>query len=284
MKRDLTLCIDIGGTHITTAVVERDMLFLVKGTLIHEYVDSQASKEDILARWYNAIAKSIHAAQGKVATMLVSIPGPFDYQNGICLMDGMHKYQSLLHMDVRDYLSVNFDIREENIFFFNDAHAFLLGEVYYYGWSDKRIVGLTLGTGLGSAWYDGVVPKDLNYGSARFRDGIAEDYISTRGIIDFLSKHTNLKFENIKELAQTTHAEHERKMAFSFLTNALIEFVRIYVIPLNPDAIVIGGSIAKAHTFFMKELRASTTIPIVVASMDEMNLFYGMITTLTISK
>lgn len=282
MKTDLILCIDIGGTHITTAVIERGTLILIEGSLIHKYVDSQASRDHILRQWNEAIEMSMDSIEQKITTMLVSIPGPFDYKKGICLMDGMHKYQSLMHMDVRHYLSTNFHIPKDDIFFFNDAHAFLLGEVYYHKWVGNRVVGLTLGTGLGSAWYDGMVPKDLNYGSASFRDGITEDYISTRGIIDFLATRTDLKFNNVKELVEARGADDSRKIAFSFLTTALVEFICLYIKPLNPDAIVIGGSIAKAHAFFMEDVRRADTIPIVIASMDEMNLFYGMITALDI--
>ena len=282
MKIDLILCIDIGGTHITTAVIESGTLAILQDSLTHRYVDSQASRDHILQQWNEAIEMSIGSIEHDIATMLVSIPGPFDYEKGICLMDGMHKYQSLLHMDVRHYLSTNFYVPKEDIFFFNDAHAFLLGEVYHHKWNGNKVVGLTLGTGLGSAWYDGMAPRDLNYGSASFREGITEDYISTRGIIDFLAARTDKKFNNIKELVEEKEADSSRQVAFSFLATALVEFIQMYITPLNPDVIVIGGSIAKAHTFFIEDVRKATTIPIVIASMDEVNLFYGMITTLDI--
>jgi len=279
MDSNLILCIDIGGTHITAAVLDRQSMSLHKGALAHEQVDSQGAKENILLEWDRAIAGVLHRAGGKMQAVFVSIPGPFDYEQGICLMDGMHKYQSLLHMDVKSYFADRYSFRPERVFFFNDALAFLLGEVYHYRWRDKTVVGLTLGTGLGSALYSPLELKDLNYGSADFRDGIAEDYISTRGVLDFLSTQTDYRFKNVKEVVHKEGKEKERTAAFTFLTDALLDFIRMYITPLNPDVIVLGGSIAKAHELFLKELEQGQSIPVKIASMDEMNLFLGMAST-----
>jgi len=276
---NLILCVDIGGTHITSACLDKDSMLLIDGSLRHQLVNSQGDEERILSDWDNALSATLDSVEGSIDAMFVSIPGPFDYDNGICLMDGMHKYQSLLHMDIKAYFASHYHISSERIFFFNDAHAFLLGEVYHYGWSKRRIVGLTLGTGLGSALYDDMTPKDLNFGSADFRSGIVEDYISTRGIVRFLAEHTGRTFAHIKQLVDDTNAGKEQDAAFSFLTTALIDFIEMYIVPLNPDIIVLGGSIAKANHLFLKNLQDVIAIPIIVASMDEVNLFYGMAST-----
>lgn len=276
MKKELILCIDIGGTHITSAVVDRDAMQLVDRSFCYQPVNSQGSRQAILADWDQAIQQSLASINKPLDAMMIAIPGPFDYTQGICLMDGMHKYQSLLHLDVKSYLAVTYGIPKSAIFFFNDAQAFLLGEIYHQHWFAKRVVGLTLGTGLGSAWYDQRELKDLNYGSASFREGIAEDYISTRGLLGFLAGKSNRSYANVKELVEDEAAAAEQKLAFDFLREALLEFIQAYILPLDPDAIVIGGSIAKAERFFLAQLQAEVPIPIQLASMDEKNIFYGM--------
>lgn len=273
----LALCLDIGGTHITAAVVSAKEGSFSMLSQVRSGVDSMADKSVILEHWENGIDKALAELKNPITEIYVSIPGPFDYEKGISLMDGMHKYQSILYMDVKDYLSQKYAVPTAHIFFFNDAQAFLLGEVYHYGLYDNKVIGLTLGTGLGSAIFENGKVKDLNYGSAKFRQGIAEDYISTRGILKHVKTHNHHTFQNVKELVFSDQWKEEKDEAFDFLAEALIEFIQLYIYPLNPSSIIIGGSIANAHDLFLKRVQSAVSIPLKIASMDEMNICYGMI-------
>ncbi len=273
------LCLDIGGSHISSAVVKQLNDARIAVAYNRSAVESMADKESILSQWKYGIMKSIDNILGDIEAVFVSIPGPFDYENGISLMDGMNKYQSLLNMDVKSYLSEICAVDKEHIYFYNDAQAFLLGEIYHHKLKDTKVVGLTLGTGLGSALYENGIVNDLNYGSANFRNGISEDYISTRGIISYVNNRFGVKFNNVKELVSSNQHEKEVENSFRFLTEALAEFISIYVLPLKADYIVIGGSIAKSSHLFLENLQITTNIPIKIASMDDLNIFYGMIST-----
>ncbi|TCV12566.1 glucokinase [Sphingobacterium alimentarium] len=273
----LALCLDIGGTHITAAVVKAKDGTFSMFSHVREGVDSMADKDVILRHWEKGIDKVLSELVDPITEIYVSIPGPFDYENGISLMDGMHKYQSILYMDVKSYLSEKYAVPTDCIYFFNDAQAFLLGEVYHYGMYEQKVVGLTLGTGLGSAIFENGKVKDLNYGSAKFRQGIAEDYISTRGIIKYIKTHNHHTFQNVKELVLSDQWKEEKDKAFDFLADALVEFIQTYIIPLNPSCIILGGSIANAHDLFLQQVQSAVIIPLKIASMDEMNICYGMI-------
>lgn len=274
---NLSLCLDIGGTHITAAVVERTRDTMHALSHVRESVDSMAEKNIILAHWENGIDRALENISVTISEIYVSIPGPFDYDRGISLMDGMHKYQSILNMNVKTYLSERYKVDPANIHFYNDAQAFLLGEIYYFNLYSKKVVGLTLGTGLGSALYEAGKVLDLNYGSARFREGIAEDYISTRGILKEVKTADHHAFKNVKELVLNEEWKKERTKAFDFLTKALIQFIREHISPLKPDNIIIGGSIAHAHELFLQAVQDLVDIPLRLASMNEMNVCYGMI-------
>lgn len=273
---------DIGGTHISAAVIDKKEMRLHGDAAADGKVDSQASKDVILKQWEPVIDEVVGKSEGPIQKMLVSIPGPFDYEKGICLMDDMHKYQSLLYMDIRSYLADRYGLSPDSIHFFNDAQAFLLGEVYHHGMEGRKVVGLTLGTGLGSAYYDGETVRDLNYGSAPFRNGIAEDYISTRGILSFLERIAPHDFRNIKQLVVSDDHATEKEMAFDFLSTTLHDFIQQYVLPLQPDDIVLGGSIAKAKDLFLEDTQKNLSIPIRTASFNELNLFFGLTSTITI--
>ena len=273
---NLILCLDIGGTHITAGLFKPTADNIEEVAHAREHVDSMGDKDTILKQWGTAI-RNILLDNTLITNIYVSIPGPFDYEHGISLMDGMHKYQALLNFDVREFLSKEFAVNPRAIKFFNDAQAFLLGEIYYANFYDKKVIGLTLGTGLGSAIYENNNVYDLNYGSVRFRSGIAEDYISTRGIISHVNSRYNTSIENVKELVINGQYKEEKKLAFEFLTESLIDFINEHLLPHNPNYIIIGGSIAKASDYFFYQLKSSVSIPIQLASLDELNVFKGMI-------
>lgn len=276
MEQKLIVCIDIGGTHISAAIIDYASMRIIKESYNSSLIDSNADLESILYSWSVAIDQSIRGYSENITAMLVSIPGPFDYDKGISLMDGMHKYQSLLNFNVKAYFAKRFNLFEQNIHFFNDAHAFLLGEVYHYTLEKERIIGLTLGTGLGSALYDGSEVKDLNYGSARYLNGIVEDYISTRGILTHLESLGIGNLKGVKHLVENENLLKERKLAFDFLIEHLGRFIKDYILPLKPEKIIIGGSIAKSHSLFLQQLQTKIKTEILIASFDELNLFFGM--------
>lgn len=268
---------DIGGTHISAALLDRGCGTVIEGSYKKGYVDSQASREAILKQWCHVLDEVLSACKrGSLIEILVSAPGPFDYGNGICLMDGMHKYQDLLNMDVRHYFSDRYNVKPERILFLNDAQSFLLGEVYHYRLLGKRVVGLTLGTGLGSAWYDGSTTEDLNFGSARFKSGISEDYISTRGLIRNLNELGIADVDNVKELVDSVGMDQQKQMVFERLTEDLSLFLLKYIVPLNPDLILLGGGIARANGLFVPPVQKQVAIRIQIASFNELSLFFGL--------
>ena len=57
----------------------------------------------------------------------VAAPGPFDYENGICMVHGLGKLEGLFNVDMRAELA-RAACRPTSIRFLNDAEAFLLGE------------------------------------------------------------------------------------------------------------------------------------------------------------
>lgn len=92
----------------------------------------------------------------------VAVPGPFDYAKGVALFAGVGKFEALYGVDVRAALLGGLWQRPGDVVFLNDAHAFLAGE-----WTGgaahghRRAVGITLGTGVGSAFLaDGLIRED----------------------------------------------------------------------------------------------------------------------------
>ena len=94
--------------------------------------------------------------------------------------------------------------------FMNDASAFAVGEAWAGSASKAdRSLSITLGTGFGSAFIsnripivDGPeVPKLGCVYHLPYKDGIADDYFSTRGLLGRYKKLTGKELNGVKELA-----------------------------------------------------------------------------------
>ncbi|WP_134092089.1 ROK family protein [Olivibacter sp. XZL3] len=272
---------DIGGSHITAAVIDPVTRSIVEETLIRKKVDAHAPVSTILETWTSALVDA-QEAWGKPCTDLsVSMPGPFDYENGISWIKGMNKYEALYGFNVKQAFAERIDLPTNRVRFLNDAEAFLRGELMCSDLTKKnRVLGLTLGTGLGAAFFNSGAVKDLNLGSSRFLEGIAEDYISTRGILTCYRSLGGEGIHDIKSLADRIPGDVQAEDAMGQLAYWLADFLLIHLPELKPDAVIIGGNISKAYRLFLPDVTdrlaaRQILVPIRVAMMGEQAALLG---------
>ena len=106
---------DIGGTHISVASVHwKDGQALV-GSSYHPDINTSQTAEAIIAEW----SKAIQQVSGSRSDFYlgISMPGPYDYQNGTSLIKTQGKMRSLYGLSVKNLLSPpsfgNMSLREE---------------------------------------------------------------------------------------------------------------------------------------------------------------------------
>ena len=140
--------LEIGGTHVTAALADPGRAEIA--ARVTRRLEAHGSAEDILGTVVSCAAR-LPAPPG--AVWGVAVPGPFDYARGIGLFEGVGKFDSLRGVDVRAALVKGLSGRPAGMAFLNDAHAFLLGE-WHAGAArgHGRCAGITLGTGVGSAF------------------------------------------------------------------------------------------------------------------------------------
>ena len=157
--------VDIGGSHISCAVIDLEKGNIIRESFATQVVDNQASADDILTNWTIALKKSLsHINKDQLAGIGFAMPGPFDYENGIAMFtESVAKYQNLYSIKVSKRLKELMGLsNDSDVRFMNDASAFAIGEAWC-GKASKvdRSVSITLGTGFGSAFVDdGVVVVD----------------------------------------------------------------------------------------------------------------------------
>ncbi len=163
-------------------------------------VDANGDEKAILGALCAAVEEPIrHAGEHEPVTGIgIGFPGPFNYRRGICLVRGLAKFERIYGMDISAALwerleqtGVVPEAETLPIAFRNDAEAAIIGEVDGRPELARgRIIGITLGTGIGSHLVAGgeVVRDTTEFRpdgwlyDKPFRGRPADDQFSTRGL------------------------------------------------------------------------------------------------------
>lgn len=247
---------DIGGSHITASIIDVDHKVVLNEMRTRTYVDCNGSADEILTTWAAAL-NEVRKKSGKpIDKLALAMPGPFDYTAGISSITGLHKYESLYGLDIKSYLSAALHMDAANIRFRNDAEAFLHGEIVGgAGKGFNKIIGFTLGTGMGSATSKDGITVDANWGGLPYGRTIADDYFSTRWFLKQYHQTTGLQCSHVKELAKLAVSDERAARVFSTFAENFASFIRNDIRQEKPDLILLGGNIAKAQSLFLKQLK-----------------------------
>ncbi|MEO8376875.1 MAG: ROK family protein [Candidatus Sumerlaeota bacterium] len=259
-----TVGVDIGGTHLSAAVVDTDVGRIIAETRCSAPVDSHAASEAILKNWCTVIDRARSGLS--VVAIGIAMPGPFDYPKGISLIRGLDKYESLYGINIRAELKARLNVTHPfSILFANDATSFLVGECRFgAAKTATRVIGVTIGTGLGSCFYaDGKimasgenVPENGWLYCVPHAGGIAEDSFSSRGILARARESGFGAAMTVRELAEACEAQLNPRQIFADFGRDLAEFLAPHATKFGADCIVIGGNISRAWPLFAPSLLA----------------------------
>jgi len=260
------VALDVGGTAIKSGVVNPD-----QGAVLDRRTTTFNSNGPA-AEVLGVLANAVRLHEGLVGSLSktsvgLAFPSPFDYERGTCLIEPgpQGKFTHLYGVDVRRELSERIETPIEAISFINDAQAAVLGEARFgAGVGFKRLIGLTLGTGLGSCFVaEGAValgkrgvPKGegMLY-SEPYKDGIADDAFSIRGLIGrFPKRDTALDVKTAARLAR----EHDFELgkAFRDFGRDLGRFLKPYSGKFKADGVVVMGGLANCFDLFGAAMEA----------------------------
>jgi len=258
------LALDVGGTSLKSAIISDEGRCL-RGSFRTVAIDSAGDKEEVLEALITTLRKSLVDAQSmdlEVKAIGISIPGPFDYEKGISLMT--HKFASIYRLNLRKTIIKSLGLGNKiNIIFEPDSWAFLIGEMWHGAARGyQRVIGITLGTGLGSAFTvkghivvegTGIPPKGWLW-NLPYRGGILEDWISRRGIIRRYKELTGEELD-VNEIASKGLLGDEKSLlVFRELGEILGKCLKRIALKFKPDCIVFGGQISKSFDLFKDPL------------------------------
>jgi glucokinase len=137
----------------------------------------------------------------------------------------------------------------------NDANCFVVGEKYFgkiNGYKDA--VGLIIGTGIGA----GIIINNRlfagnncgagEFGMIPYKDHIYEYYCSGQ----FFESEYNISGEECNIRAE--NGDVEALKIFSEYGTNIGEAIKMIMYAVDPQIIILGGSVSKSYKFFMNEM------------------------------
>lgn len=250
---------DIGGSHVTAALVADGRVT----TRADADLDPHGSAEHILG----TIA-GVGAELGSHESWMLAFPGPFDYERGIGTFEGVAKFAALANRDLKSELGARLaaDVR-----FVDDADAYIMGE-----WAagaargHSRVIGVTLGTGLGAAFLvDGHpqtggpgVPPGGNLYPQSYLGGPIEDTVSTRALLASYGQNG----VSVREVFERARAGEASALdAVTSTMQHLGRFAAPFIADFGATVFVVGGSISQSWDLIEPALRSGlgdTTVAI----------------------
>ena len=269
------LVFDVGGSHVTASLFDQGRMKVAELRRIP--LNESGSEADFLTA-FATLADTIFPPPAYRAGVAIAIPNPFDYKAGISFM--RHKYRYLYGKDLRSSLAERLRCDSVRVHFLNDAAAFLLGEMSGgVAAGVDRAIGITLGTGIGSAFAVGGkivtsgvgVPAKGEIWDLPYRGRTVEDFTSTRSIQRLYEQRTAIHAE-VRDIAALGSGDSTVREIFETFGRELGGVLRELCLEFAPQTIVLGGGISRAADLFLstaeKEL-AEPSVQLLISTLFE---------------
>lgn len=245
--------IDLGGTKIKFGVITEEGE--ISGQEILLPTESSRKAEEIIGTIVQGINQALQSASLKIEDIEgigIGSPGPLDVKNGIILkapnLPTMNNFP--LRQKIQDIFKIPVEMN-------NDGNCFALGEAFFGAGKESSIVcGVTLGTGLGfgivfdKKIYMGATGTAAEIWCSPYGGKIFEEYGSARTISRLYKERTGERLTAI-EIYNLAKSNHRPALdTFNEFGSTLGEILSILVNVLDPDVMVIGGSVSNSWEFF----------------------------------
>ncbi|WP_220034236.1 ROK family protein [Curtobacterium sp. MCSS17_008] len=198
----------------------------------------------------------------------VAMPGPFDYAAGSGSFEGVDKFASLSGVDLRGAFADRLGVAPQAVRFCNDAVAYGIGEwAAGAGRRAERVVCLTLGTGVGSAFLQGgaevdsgpLVPPHGEVHRLTIDGRPLEQTMSSPALRDAHRERSG-EDRSVEEVCALARAgDGAAAEVLEAALGALGAALATWVDRFDAEVVVVGGSIARSWDVVAPPFRAGLT-------------------------
>lgn len=235
--------IDLGGTNVRSGRVNNNSIV----DIFTKKITSTGSEEIVL----NEICETIdQVIQTDVTGIGVGVPSVVDTKRGIVY--GVQNIPSWQEVYLKDFIEKKYKLPT---YVNNDANCFAAGEKYFGKAKDyENAVGLIIGTGLGAGLilndklYSGTNCGAGEFGTISFREHNYEYYCSGQYFIQHYSTDGAFLYGSAK------NGDAKAVKIFSEFGSNLGEAIKLIMYSVDPQIIILGGSLSKSFEFFQKTM------------------------------
>ena len=239
MQHKPVLGIDIGGTNIRAGIVNNFK--------IEKLASIQINNKDSEEKVFKDLIKVVNEVMTDQITAIgIGVPSVVDTHAGIVY--DVQNIPSWKEVAIAQRMKERYNLA---VLVNNDANCFALGEYHFgKGKGTKSMVGVTIGTGLGSGiiingkLYCGPNCGAGEFGMIGYLDNVVEYYASGQ----FFTNVYNVDGRDVYELAK--EADSTALKMFSEFGFHLGNAFKNILYAIDPDMIVIGGSLKNAWDFY----------------------------------
>ncbi len=240
------LGVDLGGTNVRAGVVTKNQLVRV----VSASIDGQGSQKEVLEQVFGVIDPLIRKGLKGIG---IGVPSVIDLERGV-IYDVVN-IPSWKKVPLRALLEKRYHLP---VYINNDANCFAAGEKYFgRARGCDNVVGLIVGTGLGAGivangkLYSGANCGAGEFGMVSYLDRNHEYYASGQFFKNVYGTSGQELFERAGE------GDKEALRIFAEFGRHLGEAVKTILYAVDPDIIVLGGSVSRAYRFFKQAMRES---------------------------
>ncbi len=243
MAKEVIIGIDLGGTKVGIGRVEDGRIVRHASAA----VSAQGSEQQVIEEVINAVGQVFDPS---VAGIGVGVPSVVDVEKGI-----VYNVQNILswkEVPVKEILERRFG---RPVYVNNDANCFAVGEKYFgKGMKFRHLVGLIVGTGLGAGiilngrLYSGPNCGAGEFGMIPYKDSILEHYASGQ----YFTRTYGVRGEAVHSRAG--RGDREALDIFEQFGVHLGDALMIIMLAVDPEAIILGGSVSLDFPFFEKAM------------------------------
>jgi glucokinase len=244
--------VDLGGTKVAAGKVTG---ITVKDQIQEKLDQSSRDPMDAVEIIIRLVRKLMDDRVGGIG---IGVPGLVDRESGtvydVLNIPGWKEIPLKSIMEENLGIPVHID---------NDSNCFAMGEYRYGAFAGHRdFVGITLGTGMGAGIIkNGTLIPDAHccsgeFGTISYLDGIYEHYTGSF----FFSRTYGKSGEEMA--AEAGEGDRKALEAFEAYGSHLGNAIKTIIMAVDPPLIIIGGSLARAHSYYEEAMwRSIGAIP-----------------------
>jgi len=253
MDNKIIIGVDLGGTKIMTGAINSEGKVL--GSPVKVPTVGTDSSESVVKRVTGSVEKTmtdLNLTINDVEGIGIGSTGPLDLDTGFILecpqLPNMHFFP--LRKTIQDHFGIP-------VYLNNDANCLIYGESIFGAAADKKsVVGFTLGTGIGCAV---VLNKKILNGSTGtageiwpipYQSGIIEDIVSGGGVSKIYNNITGSDKTSYEVFNLAAEGDRDAIQTWNEFGTHLAVPIAWSINLIDPEVIILGGSITSAYPFF----------------------------------